>query len=283
MREVFKVLKTLFPWIITVVCVYIILSKVEFSKLFEVITQANPLFLGFAVVSSVIFALYVCVYKYKEILKYLGYNLPFSYAQLVKLGVLPLKTFLPFKLGEFFRAVYLNKHFKIPYRDGVLSIVLGYLLRFLVLFSFVATSFLTDKLYLWVLFNILLFLFYSIAIFKNYGVMFSSLLFEVFLLLNYIFIFSALGVKISLVKFVIFVSVLLIIESLPISVYGIGVREISSGIIFGGIVSIEKAVAAGLLGSFFNSVIPMLLSLSFLVKLTKSFVYKINETEPAKT
>ncbi|MCX7716116.1 MAG: flippase-like domain-containing protein, partial [Endomicrobia bacterium] len=170
-NKVIKFLKTVFPWMVTIVCSIVIIRMVDLNQVLLTFIRADLRFLMLGVISAVFFTLYVCVYKYQAILKYLGYNISFSDIQTIKLGVLPMKTFLPFKSGEFLRAVYLRKKHSIPYSHGVYSIILGYILRVIILGILIISSLMTEKVYLWITL-VICSITGTLVLFKHVGIVF---------------------------------------------------------------------------------------------------------------
>ncbi|MEW6558359.1 MAG: lysylphosphatidylglycerol synthase domain-containing protein, partial [Elusimicrobiota bacterium] len=251
-----------------------VLIKMDFQNLLFTFAEANPQILFIAFLCSVVFALWICIYKYKYILEFLGYNIDLDEVRTIKLGCLPLKLLSPLKSGEFFRAVYLNKNYNIPYRKGIYSITLGYLLRFLALFVIVLLGLLIRVLTFWqlILICVLIFaLLTTIFSLKNFDMLFFSVLSEIFLILNCYIIFNAFNLQAGILDFLFFIPIVLLLEGLPISILGIGVRESALVLFFTNKMNYDGIIAAGITISFVNGLIPTILGLFFL----KAFITKL--------
>lgn len=280
-EKIFKLVKQVFPWIVTIISFVFVLKGIDYKELFDVLSKIDVSVLTFALLNTVIFTLYICVYKFKSILKFLGYDVPFEDVQVIKLGVLPMKTFMPLKIGEFIRAVYLNKKYNVPYRLGVYSIVLGYLLRMIVLGIFVIASVVSCNNYMLWFAIIFLLLCLLAVLFKDLKLLLYSLLFELSLIFNYFIVLKSLSVNVSFLDFFTYIPLVLFLESLPISIYGFGVRESLFVLLLGKNIGIEKAVVCGLTGSFMNSVVPLLTSLFFVLPFAKKFFNSEVKYEPS--
>lgn len=277
-----KLVRTIFPWIVTITIGFILFKSVNFDDFWLAFSKTNFVILLLAVVCSVFSTLFVCVYKYKYTLRFLGYNIPISEARIIKLGNLPLKSVTPFKAGEFFRTIYLKKNFNIPYKKGVLSIILGYLLRFLVLGVFILAGWLISVSNVWIGLSISLSVFALAVVvlgLKNFKLFFYSFLLELCLILNYYIALEAFSIEVPLTSFLFFIPLILLLESLPISIAGLGVREGLLTLFFVNAAGYEKLLACGITVSFVNGLIPVFLGLLFMRRFITEFTFKREVTE----
>lgn len=268
-----KVIKSILPWFVTIVSLIIVFNNVSIKQILMTFNQVEIKTLLVGILASIIFTLYVCTYKYQAILDYLGYKINFAEVQRIKLGVLPAKVVLPFKSGEFFRAVYLKEKYGIPYTQGVYSIILGYLLRLIILGIFILCAVVLKKALLWLTVVILSAVILSV-LFKHPKMVVYSILFELFLLFNYFIVFKSISVDIKLEEIFLYIPIILFIEGLPVSIYGVGVREGLMVTIFAQKFGIEKSLLSGLLASGLNSVIPSVISLFFVFPFVSTLVKK---------
>lgn len=276
-NRIFKFAKLIFPCIVTITIGFILFKRVDLTDFRLSFSKANFPFLLLTVVCSVFYTLFVCVYKYKYTLRFLGYDIPTNEARIIRLGSLPLKSITPFKAGEFFRAIYLRKNFDMPYEKGIYSIFLGYLLRSLILGIFILAGWLGSIIGLWVgLLAALSVFVLTVFIFgvKNFRLLFYSFLSELCLFLNYFIVLKAFNIQIPLTSVFFFVPLILFLESLPISVAGLGIREGAFILFFLDEASAGKLVASGIVASFVNGLIPVFLGLLFMSRFITEFAFK---------
>ena len=91
-----------------------------------------------------------------------------------------------------------------------------------------------------------------------------SLLLKGFELLDYFLIFKALGLEIPLRAVILFAPLAILISEVPITFLGLGSREAAIVFFFSAFAPPEKLLAAGLLISFVEYILPNFLSLLLL-------------------
>jgi len=269
-NKVIKIVKFLFSWPLTIAIFVYIFKKIDFAEFVKTISQMNWKYIIFAGFLISFATLYLGVLKYRYILKILGYDVPFRDVFILRVGGFPLKFVFPLKSGEMWRVYYLNKIAGVEWRKAIYSIVLNWAIRFCLLSLFVVMVFiLYKKLFiLSLIFLLIVVLFFRFIMGKKDYLFFFlySFALEIVLIASYYFVFLAANIKIDVKTFYIFIPIILIIEALPVGVGGIGLREISIISIFGSLYDIEKLFSVGLLGSFVNTLIPLLIGMFFVNK-----------------
>ena len=274
MNKILKISKLLLPWVISAGFLAVVLRKIDITNVPGAIFQMHPLFFIAMCGVSIAGTLYFGVKKYYYILTAIGINIPLKDAKLIKLGTLPIKAVMPFKSGEFVKAMYLKNVHNVSYHKGIYSIVLGYLTRVPALILFV------------ILGAILSISNYSVIIFVSFALaaailigkirykklLLYSFLVEFALLLNYFLMFRALAIKIPPSEILILGSITIFLASIPVSIAGIGVREAAFLFLFVPKVEPAEAVAAGLLLSFIDGLLPVLCGCLFINKFMKIFL-----------
>lgn len=100
-----------------------------------------------------------------------------------------------------------------------------------------------------------------------------SLFLKSFELLDYFLIFKALGLDVPLRSLLTFAPLVMLISEVPITFLGLGSREAALLFFFSGFAPLERLLAAGILISFSEYLLPNLLSLlvlkPFLDKMTR--------------
>lgn len=100
-----------------------------------------------------------------------------------------------------------------------------------------------------------------------------SLFLKGFELVDYFLVFKALGLDIPLKPLLMFAPLAMLISEIPITFLGLGSREAALIFFFSGFAPLERLLAAGILISFSEYLLPNLLSLlvlkPFLDKMTK--------------
>lgn len=101
--------------------------------------------------------------------------------------------------------------------------------------------------------------------FKNALFLLSySLFLKGFEFLDYFLVFKALGLDIPLKPLLLFAPLAMLISEIPITFLGLGSREAAIVFFFSSFGSLEKLLAAGILISFSEYILPNVLSLLFL-------------------
>lgn len=268
-----KLFKVLFSWGVTAATLTVLLVRTDADKLFPLIAGADPLYLAAALVVSLLNAVVVATRKYSALLGCFGLSISFLESMIIRLGSLPAKIIMPLKSGEFFRVLYLRNKHNMEYKSGVYSIILGYLARIPALL-FLAASGLALGSGMPYLAAVLAAAPVLPALFsrKYGGLALYSYLSELCLVLNYVFVFMALGLGIALKSLLVSVPAILLATGLPVSVMGIGLREFAVVHVFSGAAVFEGLLAAGLLVSVLEGVVPLVISGFFVSRFAEGFL-----------
>lgn len=273
------IVKFILSWGISIGLVMVLFKKMDLYEFKTILSTMEFKLLVISFIFVIASNAFFGVEKYRHILEVIGYKLSFRDVFLVRTGGLFVKFISPVKSGEIVRLIYLNKKFSIGYRKGVYSIILNWSFRIISLLIIFVAGFLISNysisLYLLFFYSALVFIvFYLLFIiwgrrYKGYlRVLFYSLMLELSLIISYYFIFRASGVSIGFRSLYFIVPFILIIESLPLGVGGIGVRELGIIFFFKNYSDFDRLFTAALTASFINVMLPSFISAFFL----KSFL-----------
>jgi len=262
-----KIIKFAFSWPLTIIIFIYLIKKIDFAEFVGIISKMNWVYVALSGILVSFATLYLGVQKYRYILKILGYNISFRDVFILRVGGFPVKFIFPFKSGEIWRMFYLKKVGNVEYKKAIYSIVINWVVRLCQLLAFGIFFFLIYKRFFFLSFLLLLIFIIFLKFFiknKDYVLcFFYSLFLELTLVLSYYFIFMAGGVKLDMSSFYLTIPLVLIIEALPLGVGGLGLREISIISLFKNIYGIEMLFSIGLVGSFINAFVPLILGLFF--------------------
>lgn len=246
------------------------------------------------------------------ILNYLDCPISLKESLVVKMGSDSITSMLPLKIGEFSRIVYLKRVKGIPYYKSMISIIAEYLLNILILLFFL---FLGIIIYLIQNRSIILFSSLNISLlslvplcslrlntygklkdklsagwyilFKTYfkelmrltrnkAIILYTVLFIAPGLINIYLLSKALHINLPLYAVLIFTPLVIISSSLPITISGLGIREVSVLLLFSQFAPSELLVSLGILYFFVEYLFPMVIGVSvtgvFLRKIFKRVI-----------
>jgi uncharacterized membrane protein YbhN (UPF0104 family) len=295
-----RCLRLIFIWLVTIAIFVGLFSKIRFSEVLVASRQADLRMFFASILVSFAAYIFFSPAKYRVILKILGCPLSFAETLLLRMGSLPIKAVVPFRLGELGRVAYLKTRHKLSYPKGLGSILWGYVLSLFVLlfFIFIGWYFYYPDLSLIIYLIPLFIVVFLTALLFRTGVMerffakflagphgpsalppilagqrpskriitlfLYSLGFEGCRLFNTLLLFKALGIEIPYSTFFFFAPLTLIASMLPVTLWGLGTRESSVLFFFSSYALPEKLLAASLLISFVNRLLPVLLGLFFM-------------------
>jgi len=262
--------KKIAPWAVSLAILAALLLKMDLGALPAIFLSADPVLLLLSLAATLYYFFSVSVTKYRLLLEVIGVGVTQPEARLIRIGSMPLKAVVPYKAGEFSRAVYLNKIHNVPYKKGVLLIVYGYATRVPVLLAASLGGFLA--LYAGVDGRLVLaagaLLCAAIPLLgrKYRALAFYSVFSEALLVVSYALIFKAFGIAVPAAELLLYVPLILIVTGLPLSVMGVGVREAAVAAVFASRTDFNTLLSSALSVSLIESVIPLLLSTLFLRK-----------------
>lgn len=300
---VLKYIKWLLPWLVSIGILVVLFLKLRLTDFLFLPQVLSSGFFFLAVFLSIFNNTLISGLKYKYLLEFFGIKISLRESILIKVGSIPIKAISPFKSGEAVRAVYLKQQHQLSYQKGIFTIILGYILSIsaLVLVGFIGWFIRTEN-YLIGLGGLCTFLigiffarvyslrslvlsvlgriskkwrwqadlFFKAVKVKNFRlggvILFAvSLLFELIKMVNYLIVFIIFDIPVPLTAFLFLVPVLIFAVSLPITVSGLGSREVATVVFFSPFSSSDVLFPAGLTLSFVETVIPILAGL-FLLK-----------------
>ena len=102
------IIKTLILIVITVIIITFLFSKISFKEVFKIMISSNPCYISFALIISILITTLIA-YRWHYISSKFG-NHKFKDSYIAVMSSFPLNSFLPSKLGDFFKAYYLKKY-----------------------------------------------------------------------------------------------------------------------------------------------------------------------------
>lgn len=294
------ILRFILTWVLTASILVIIFSRIRFSDVLSLITQTDMTLLCLGILFSVVAHLLLSSARYRKAALVMGCRLSFFEAVIIRMGSNPIKGLLPFKMGELAIAAYMKKKHDMSYSKGLLSISFGYFFSFVALIVFYSmggvfySHDLPQRIVFAVIFLLMIFVILPLSIrkiprlliwgLKKSGklpeesgdltggndsgaismIMFHSFGIEGFKLLIIFIILKSLHVNIPVETLLFFGSATIIAAYLPVTYWGLGVRETAVLILFSQYASADKLLAGSLLITFVDSILPVLLGLFFI-------------------
>ncbi|MBL7197169.1 MAG: flippase-like domain-containing protein [Candidatus Omnitrophica bacterium] len=292
-----KFIRFVFSLIATIIIfVFIfIFYKISFLDILEKIKTADFRIVLFTLCISIISNFLISAYRWKLILKHLDSPISLKESLLIKLGSDPLISLLPFKSGEFSRLLYLKRFRNISYFSSFFSVAGEYILNIsALLFSiFVGIIiYLSQRhnfilsagvciiplglaIFMWPKWNLHRGLpheaqgsYYSLfriylkrlkVSLRNKVVLLCTFLFTIAELSNIYLLSQALYNPLPLYKILIYAPLIIIASSLPITIMGLGVREMAVTFFFLRFAPPEVLLSLGILYTFVEHIFPMII------------------------
>lgn len=286
--------KVILIWLATFIVLVILFRKMDLQKVIRNLGRVDiKLLLSVSAISLIAHTL-INGEKYRRILEFFGCRLPLQEAITVIIGGLSLKSVLPLKSGELVRIAYLRRRHGLSYGRGISSILVKSFLSLLALVIFIlgaAVVYEFNRFYAVLSFLLSLLLLALLAgtgygrrvssnlrerispnlpsnpesrRLKGAALLFYSLLFEGIGLVNFYILFGAFNIDIPYRAALLLMPLTMMVASLPITVSGLGTREVSTIVLFARHASPEKLLGVGLSVFFVNFLLPALLGLLFL-------------------
>lgn len=294
------VLRFILTWLLTVAIFVILFSRIRFADVFALIKQTDIQYLFFAVLLSISAHVFFSSVRYQKIVGAMGCRLSMLEAVIIRMGCNPIKGLLPFKVGELAIPAYMKKKHNLSYRRGVFSLFFGYVFSFIVLILFYSCGgfFYFHNLYQRIIYAIAFLLpLFSITPFilrkvtgiiswcaKKYqkmpeeltslidryhpgvirGLILHSMGIEGSKLLIIFVMLKSIHIEIPFDALLLLGSMTILAVYLPITYWGLGIRESAILFLFAGYATPEKLLAGSLLITFIDGVLPILLGFFFL-------------------
>lgn len=254
---------------VSTIAIFVFLfQRIPFASVFALIKQVDLKIVAACLLISFIKNILVSAYRWRLIIKVLGYEVPLKESLFIKLASGPIVDLMPFKTGEFSKIAYLKANCNIPYSKALFSIVIGYLLNLAAIFVYAVAGsvfFLKNKSMeikgLQLAFGLPLFEKVK-KYFKSYDfnpmrrvlgnklILIYTFLFIGAGLVNFYLLSLALGNPLSLVSILVFFPLVIVVGSMHLTISGLGVREFAILFCFSGMATPEFLLSLGLLYSF---------------------------------
>lgn len=295
-------IKVFIIFIVPIAIFIILFSKIDILEFLRTLKKVNIIFLITGTLIFLFTNFFISPLQWSRTLSSLTYSLGLKEAIIIKIGNFPIKAILPLKTGDLMRAIYLKRHKGIPFSVGISSLYFNLILNLLVLviiMSFGYILFNTNFFYgilfclgllLLLMLTTLLFRFirdlilyvarkvnsrsYNFLeslfnIYKRFSLkdlaplFFYSVASWICELFAFSILFKAVGLNIPFCDIVVFVPLTILISNLPITISGLGTREAGIFFFFARFGSPESLLSVGILISFVNFFLPLILSLFF--------------------
>lgn len=299
----FKKIRSVSIFIIPVIIFIILFSKIEIFEFVKVVKGINIFFFIIGIFICLFAGFFIVPLQWLRILLPLGYSFSLEEAIFIKFGSYPIKAISPLKTGDLIRAVYLKKQKGIPFSMGAISLYFNFILNLLVLIILMSSGYLffnRNLFHIVLFYSGLLLLFTCVIIFfgiierfiiyvarkvnlrfynsiellfnffKKFTLKDISVLFfysialwacELFV---FFILFKATGLNIPFRAIMVFVPLTILISNLPVSFSGLGTREAAILFWFSGFGAKERLLSVGILVSFVNIFLPLIISLFFI-------------------
>jgi len=293
-------LRFVLTWLLTVAIFVVLFSRIKFADVFVLIKQTDIKYLCAGILLSVSAHVVFSSLRYQKVVGAMGCRLSLIEAIVVRMGCNPIKGILPFKVGELAIAAYMKKRHNISYPQGLFSLLFGYVFSFIVLILFYSCGgffyfhnpyqrIIYAVVFLLILFSITPLILRKITGFitwcvKKYqkkpdelmslidkynpgtirDIILHSLGIEGSKLLIILVILKSLSIEIPIDALLLLGSTTIIAAYIPITYWGLGIRESAILFLFSGYATPEKLLAGSLLITFIDGVLPILLGFFFI-------------------
>lgn len=294
------VLRFVLTWLLTVAIFVVFFSGIRFADVFALIKQTDIKYLCAGILLSVLAHVFFSSIRYQKIVGAMECRLSLLEAVIVRMGCNPIKGILPFKVGELAIPAYMKKKHNLSYPQGIFSLFFGYIFSLIVLiiFYFCGGFFYFHNpyqkaiyvlLFALILFSITPPILRRITQFViwcakksqkvpdeltslidkyNPGVIRSLVLHSLGIegskLLIIFVLLKSFHIEIPFDALLFFGSMTIIAVYLPITYWGLGVRESAILFLFSSYATPEKLLAGSLLITFIDGVVPVLLGFFFI-------------------
>jgi glycosyltransferase 2 family protein len=307
------VLRFVLTWLLTIAIFVILFSRIKLTDVFAVIEQTDIKLLCAGILFSVFAHVIFSSARYQKVVESLGCRLSFFEAVIIRMGCNPIKGILPFKVGELAIVAYMKKKHHLSYPQGLFSLLPGYVFSFIVLILFYCCGGVfyfhnpSKRIIYAVVFLLILFLITPLSLrqiprlinwcVKKYrklpqeltsliekydpqairNIILHSVGVEGSKLLIIFVILKSLRIEIPVDALLLLGSATILAAYLPITYWGMGVRESAILFLFSAYATPEKLLAGSLLITFVDGMLPVLLGLFFI----KPFLNSLWEDEKA--
>lgn len=271
----------------TLLIFFLLFLKIDFGEFLLNFKKAGIGILILTLIISIVFNLFISSIKLQNIVHLFNCNLNFKRAFLVRAASLPIRSISPFKAGEVINAYYLKKHHNLALGKGIAVIIIDrfFSLTSLLFFILIALFYMKEYYILLILLCLFLISLFSLRFFKSnekikdileYSkvfrvkeisyIFFISVLLQLSKFINAILLLKALGISVPFLLIILYVSLSILISSVPITIFGLGTREAAIIFFFTQYASYELLLVFSLLFSFVEFIFPTIIGLIFVNK-----------------
>lgn len=287
-------------WFITIAILVLLFSRIKFVDVMAIIKQTDIKLFCTSILFSLLAHVFFSSSRYQEVVKLMGCRLSLFESIIIRMGCNPIKGMLPFKIGELTILAYMKKTHDLSYDKGFFSLLFGYIFSFIILMLFyslgglfyfhnLSQRILFALVFLFILLLILSLSFRQITqllakylkkyqklpnewtslmekcdpetikilLLHSFGIEGSKLIIILALL-------ESLHIEIPINVLLLLGSTTIIAAYLPITYWGLGIRESTILFLFSGYATPDKLLAGSLLITFVDSLLPVLLGLFFI-------------------
>jgi uncharacterized membrane protein YbhN (UPF0104 family) len=276
-----------FNYLVSICLILWLAKKFDFHSAVVKFASADISFIIAAIMVSIFMRLIFSPFIWQEVLKNSGMNIRYLDLFSVNAISLPLKFFIPFKLSELVRAaglkVFGQMNFSVALSSTIflrMSVVIATFVIFSIgmtlnplslpipeelvcggLFILMIIFFNIGRLpknFLWLgeVVDNLLYCFRKVVNLQKVKLLIYCILLQLGEIISSFLIFRSLGIEISFLKIICYVSLVMLVSMLPISIQGIGIRETMMIFSLSEAVSSTLILSAGLLLSLIHHIIP---------------------------
>lgn len=272
-------------YLVTVGMLYWMVQNFDFKKVIEAFGSVDYRFLLTAVLVSLVFRLGLYPALWQSVLRFGGLPVKYGDLFLVNAVSLPLKYVLPFKITEVVRAaglkIFTRLNFPVALSSAIflrVTITIATVglfisgmavtgnLRWFWWVVMVLIALLVLLLYLdWMprnflglneMFGELVYCFEKISELRKGGLIIYSMIVQFGEILSSYLIFCSLGVNISFLETVYYVSLVMLVSMVPVAVQGIGLREAAMVVGLSAFVPAAQGLSAGLMLTMIHHLLP---------------------------
>ena len=279
-----------------------VLTRVDLARVGRLLLGADPLLMAALLVFSLASAAVLPTIRWRITLRAMGYSLTFRQLLVCRLGAQPLKFSIPLKGGEAFRALYLRRRHGVPITAGLASILFDMFLVAIGQLSFLcvgallagSTAIRSAVLPTFALFGLALILssrhlqelglrvaramsqtlhdklaelahgFLRFPLHKKIELTAISLLVEFTEVFAMVICMAALGLSVPTWAIFVYMPVVMGLTLIPVTLRGLGTRELAVVMLFGAFASPEELTSAAVLFTVVEFVLPALIGCFFL-------------------
>lgn len=298
-----KKMRFLFPLAVSLLILYLLVLKIDVRKILSSLHDCDIRLVGLAVLFSLLINIFLGAEKWRRILAAMGCRLPFKEVLSIRTGCIPFKILLPLKSSELLKAVYLDRRKKLSFARSVSSLLLDKVLNLFVIipiavigltFVEMADAHESRNILLFVLLLILLIVYSAffrhgligiatrihprlngvagdlLSGFADVGagektiLILYSLIYQSSEFVNAYILLKAVGVTVPFFYLMGIIPVIMVINNLPVTVLGLGTREVAIVYFFSEFGPSASLLSGGLLISLVVHVLPVLIGLLFI-------------------